>query len=95
MVCLEHRNGHTEASIDLARLAGLYPAGVLVEILNQDGTMVGLPQLLELSKQLGLKIISIQDLISYRLQKERLVERGFEKKLIPERQNAGYCLYSS
>ncbi len=75
------RNGHTEASIDLARLAGLYPAGVLVEILNQDGTMARLPQLLELSKQLGLKIISIQDLISYRLQKERLVERSFEKEI--------------
>jgi 3,4-dihydroxy 2-butanone 4-phosphate synthase/GTP cyclohydrolase II len=75
------RNGHTEASVDLAKLAGLYPAGVLVEILNADGSMARLPQLMELAKIHDLKIISIQDLVSYRLKKERLVERSFEKEI--------------
>lgn len=69
------RSGHTEAAIDLARMAGYYPAGVLVEILNQDGTMARLPQLLEIAKKLGMKIISIQDLIAYRMERERMVER--------------------
>lgn len=69
------RSGHTEAAIDLARLAGYYPAGVLVEILNQDGSMARLPQLLDIAKQHDLKIISIQDLIAYRMDKERLIER--------------------
>ena len=69
------RSGHTEAAIDLARLAGYYPAGVLVEILNQDGTMARLPQLMEIAREHGLKIISIQDLIAYRMDKERIVER--------------------
>jgi 3,4-dihydroxy 2-butanone 4-phosphate synthase/GTP cyclohydrolase II len=69
------RSGHTEAAIDLARMAGYYPAGVLVEILNQDGTMARLPQLLELAKLHDLKIISIQDLIAYRMEKERIIER--------------------
>ena len=69
------RSGHTEAAIDLARMAGFYPAGVLVEILNQDGTMARLPQLLEIAKHHGLKIISIQDLIAYRMERERIVER--------------------
>ena len=58
------RTGHTEAAVDLARLAGLYPAGVLVEILNPDGTMARLPQLLEVAQQLQLKIISIDDLVT-------------------------------
>src|SRR5688572_24414911 len=69
------RSGHTEAAIDLARLAGYYPAGVLVEILNQDGTMARLPQLIEIAKKHDLKIISIQDLIAYRMERERIVER--------------------
>ena len=69
------RSGHTEAAIDLARLAGFYPAGVLVEILNQDGTMARLPQLLEIAEKHQLKIISIQDLIAYRMDKERIIER--------------------
>lgn len=69
------RSGHTEAAIDLARMAGYYPAGVLVEILNQDGTMARLPQLIEIAKLHDLKIISIQDLIAYRMERERIVER--------------------
>lgn len=68
------RAGHTEATIDLARLAGLNPAGVLVEIMNEDGTMARLPELLELAKKFNLKIISIKDLIEYRLQSDCLVE---------------------
>jgi 3,4-dihydroxy 2-butanone 4-phosphate synthase/GTP cyclohydrolase II len=69
------RSGHTEAAIDLARLAGFYPAGVLVEILNPDGSMARLPQLLELAKERNLKIISIRDLIAYRMASERIVEQ--------------------
>jgi 3,4-dihydroxy 2-butanone 4-phosphate synthase/GTP cyclohydrolase II len=70
------RAGHTEATVDLARLAGLYPAGALIEIINPDGTMARLPQLLEVSKKFGIKIISIKDLIAYRLKYESLVEKG-------------------
>lgn len=68
------RAGHTEATIDLARLAGMEPAGVLVEIMNDDGTMARMPQLLEIAKKFDLKIISIKDLIEYRLKNESLVE---------------------
>lgn len=68
------RAGHTEATVDIARLAGLEPAGVLVEIMNEDGTMARLPQLIEISKKLNLKIISIKDLIEYRLNKDSLIE---------------------
>ncbi|KYP13940.1 bifunctional 3,4-dihydroxy-2-butanone-4-phosphate synthase/GTP cyclohydrolase II [Flavihumibacter sp. CACIAM 22H1] len=68
------RAGHTEATIDLARLAGCEPAGVLVEILNEDGTMARLPQLVEISKKFGIKIISIKDLIEYRLRRDTLIE---------------------
>ncbi|MCW3080468.1 bifunctional 3,4-dihydroxy-2-butanone-4-phosphate synthase/GTP cyclohydrolase II [Segetibacter sp.] len=68
------RTGHTEATIDLARLAGFEPAGVLVEIMNEDGTMARLPQLEELAKKFNLKIISIKDLIEYRLKKDSLIE---------------------
>ena len=68
------RAGHTEATVDLARLAGMEPAGVLVEIMNDDGTMARLPQLRELADQWGMKIISIKDLIAYRLQQECLIE---------------------
>lgn len=68
------RTGHTEATVDLARLAGLESAGVLVEIMNEDGTMARLPQLLEIAEKFGLKIISIKDLIEYRLQQDSLIE---------------------
>jgi 3,4-dihydroxy 2-butanone 4-phosphate synthase/GTP cyclohydrolase II len=69
------RTGHTEASADLARLAGFESSGVLVEIMNEDGTMARLPELLVLAEKLGMKIISIEDLIKYRLEKESLIER--------------------
>jgi len=75
------RTGHTEATIDLARLAGFEPAGVLVEIMNEDGSMARLPQLLEVAKRFNLKIIAIKDLIAYRLQKECLVHREVSVKL--------------
>ncbi|MEZ5016665.1 MAG: bifunctional 3,4-dihydroxy-2-butanone-4-phosphate synthase/GTP cyclohydrolase II [Flavipsychrobacter sp.] len=68
------RAGHTEATIDLARLAGFEPAGVLVEIMNDDGTMARLPELMEVAKKFDLKIISIKDLIAYRLKQESLIE---------------------
>ncbi len=68
------RSGHTEATIDLARLAGFEPVGVLVEIMNEDGTMARLPQLQEIAKKFDLKIISIKDLIEYRLQTDSLIE---------------------
>ncbi len=68
------RTGHTEATVDLARLAGMEPAGVLVEIMNDDGTMARLPELMEIARKFDLKIISIKDLIAYRLEKESLIE---------------------
>lgn len=70
------RAGHTEAAVDLARLAGLQPAAALIEILNEDGTMARMPQLVEVSKKFGIKIITIRDLIAYRLKQESLVEKG-------------------
>ncbi len=76
------RTGHTEAAVDLSRLAGLKPGGALVEIMNEDGTMARLPQLLEIARKFNLRIISIEDLIKYRLQKESLIERG-EKINLP------------
>ncbi len=75
------RTGHTEATVDLARLAGMEPAGVLVEIMNDDGTMARMPQLLEIAKKFDLKIISIKDLISYRLQKETLIKEEVRVKM--------------
>lgn len=69
------RAGHTEAAIDLARLAGFSPAGVLVEIMNEDGTMARLPDLIEVAKKFNLKLISIKDLIAYRLKHESLIKR--------------------
>ena len=76
------RTGHTEASIDLARLAGLQSAGILVEILNEDGTMARLPELMEVAKKFDLKIISIEDLVAYRMQHDSLIvkEEDFEIK---------------
>ena len=78
------RAGHTEAAIDLARLSGLQPAAALIEILNPDGTMARMPQLEEVAREFGLKIITIRDLIAYRLQRESLVERGSEADLPTE-----------
>lgn len=72
------RTGHTEATVDLARLAGMEPAGVLVEIMNEDGTMARLPQLREVAKKFDLKLISIEDLVAYRMRTERSVERVVE-----------------
>jgi 3,4-dihydroxy 2-butanone 4-phosphate synthase/GTP cyclohydrolase II len=70
------RAGHTEAAIDFARLAGLYPAGVLAEIKKEDGSMARLPELMEMARNFNLKIVSVADLIKYRLQSESLIERG-------------------
>lgn len=91
------RAGHTEAAVDLARMAGLQPVACLIEILNEDGTMARMPQLLEFAQREHLKIITIKDLIAYRLQEESLVERGEEVamptdhgtfRLIPFRQKS-------
>ena len=91
------RAGHTEATVDLAKLAGLYPAGALIEIINEDGTMARLPQLVEIAKKFDLKIISIKDLIAYRAQMESIVDKGVEVdmpthhghfRLIPFRQKS-------
>ena len=78
------RAGHTEAAIDLARLAGMNPAAALIEILNPDGTMARMPQLREVAAKHGMRIIAIKDLIAYRLQLESLVERGEEADLPTE-----------
>lgn len=75
------RTGHTEAAVDLARLAGLEPIGVLVEIMNEDGTMARLPQLIKIAKKFNLKIVSIEALIAYRLKAESLVVKGDEVNL--------------
>jgi len=78
------RAGHTEAVVDLTRLAGLKPGGALVEIMNEDGSMARLPQLMEIAKKFDLKIISIEDLIKYRLKQESLIEKGVRVKLPSE-----------
>ncbi|MDD4993918.1 MAG: bifunctional 3,4-dihydroxy-2-butanone-4-phosphate synthase/GTP cyclohydrolase II [Paludibacter sp.] len=89
------RAGHTEAAVDLARLAGLNPAGALIEIMNEDGTMARLPELMDIADKFNLKVITIKDLIAYRLKSESLVEKGVKVnmptqygqfKLIPFRQ---------
>ena len=91
------RSGHTEAAVDLCKLCGLYPAGALMEIMNDDGSMARLPELVEFSKRFNLKIITIKDLIAYRLKKESLIEVGDmvdmptdygHFKLIPFRQSS-------
>jgi len=76
------RTGHTEAAVDLARLAGFKPAGILVEILNEDGSMARLPHLVEVAKKFNLKIISIEDLVAYRMQHDSLIQKveDFELK---------------
>jgi 3,4-dihydroxy 2-butanone 4-phosphate synthase/GTP cyclohydrolase II len=78
------RTGHTEASIDLARLAGFKPAGILVEILNEDGTMARLPQLREVAEKHDLKLISIEDLVAYRMSKESLIVKQEEFEMQTE-----------
>ena len=78
------RSGHTEAAVDLARLAGLYPAGVICEIMNEDGTMARVPRLIEFSKNHGLKIITIEDLIKYRRKNEKLITAAAKAKLPTE-----------
>jgi len=75
------RTGHTEAAIDLARLAGLYPSGALVEIMNEDGTMARLPQLIEIAKKFNFKVITIADLVKYRISKEKLIKREVAVKM--------------
>ena len=75
------RAGHTEATIDMCKLAGFYPAGALMEIMNEDGTMARLPQLKEMADKYNLKLISIHDLIAYRLKEESIVEKGVEVDL--------------
>ena len=91
------RSGHTEAAVDLCKLAGLYPAGALMEIMNDDGSMARLPELQVFAREHGLKIITIKDLIAYRLRKESLIEVGNQVdmptkyghfKLIPFRQKS-------
>lgn len=91
------RAGHTEACVDMARLAGLYPAAALMEVMNEDGTMARLPELRRLADEYGFKLISIADLIAYRLKQESLVEKGVEVdmptqyghfRLIPFRQKS-------
>lgn len=78
------RSGHTEAAIDFARLAGFYPAGVLVEIMNEDGSMARLPDLKKVAEKFNLRLVSIKDLITYRLRKESLIERLVDVKMPTE-----------
>ena len=78
------RSGHTEAAVDLARMAGLQPAGILVEIMNDDGSMARLPQLVVIAQKFNLKIISIADLIAFRIEQESLIKRG-EEAFLPTR----------
>ena len=75
------RTGHTEAAVDLARMAGKYPAGVLVEILNEDGSMARMPELQVIAKEHGLKLITIKDLVAFRMKTERIVEKEYEADL--------------
>lgn len=78
------RTGHTEAAVDLARMAGFYPAGILVEILNEDGTMARLPDLMKVAERFDLKIISIKDLVEYRMNNERLIQKETTVKMPTE-----------
>ncbi|MCL4509701.1 MAG: bifunctional 3,4-dihydroxy-2-butanone-4-phosphate synthase/GTP cyclohydrolase II [Bacteroidetes bacterium] len=89
------RAGHTEASIDLARLAELYPAGVLCEIMNDDGTMARVPQLMKIAKEFGLHIVTIRDLIHYRMQREKMVKKIVVTKLPTQYGNFDLHLYQS
>ena len=86
------RVGHTEAAVDLARLAGLEPAGVIVEIMNEDGTMARLPELREIAVKHGLKIVSIEDLVAYRMAQESLIELA--EKFQIETPHGIFCLHA-
>lgn len=88
------RTGHTEATVDLARLAGFEPAGALVEIMNEDGTMARLPQLVEIAKKFNLKIISIEDLIAYRLKNESIITKNVQVKMPTEWGNFELIAYT-
>ena len=88
------RAGHTEAAVDLARMAGLYPAGALIEIINDDGTMARLPQLIEVAKKHDIKIISIQDLIAYRIKTETLIRREQQVSLPTQWGNFNLIAYT-
>ena len=88
------RAGHTEAAVDLARLAGLYPAGALIEIINDDGTMARLPQLVEVAKKFEIKIITIKDLIAYRVANESLIRKEQEVFLPTEWGNFQLIAYT-
>ena len=98
------RAGHTEACVDMARLAGLYPAAALMEVMNEDGTMARLPELKKMADEYGFKLISIADLIAYRLKQESLVEKGvevdyrtrsFPSDSVPsEKQRSGTCSFN-
>lgn len=87
------RTGHTEAAIDLARLAGLQPAGVLVEIMNEDGSMARLPELKKVAEKFNLKLISIEDLIAYRLENESLIEHQIDVNLPTQHGNFELVAY--
>jgi 3,4-dihydroxy 2-butanone 4-phosphate synthase/GTP cyclohydrolase II len=87
------RTGHTEASMDFARLAGFRPAGVLVEILKDDGSMARLPDLMEVARQFNMKLVSIKDLIEYRLKKESLIERQIDVNMPTEHGNFKLVAY--
>ncbi len=89
------RAGHTEAAVDLARLAGHYPAGVICEIMNEDGSMARIPQLMEFCREHGLKIITIADLINYRIKKEKLVWRAAEAELPTRYGEFRVCAYEN
>jgi len=89
------RAGHTEATVDLAKLAGLKPAGILCEIMDEDGTMARLPELKKLAKAHNLKIIAIKDLIAYRQQKEKLVKRAAQSKLATKWSDFKVILYEN
>ena len=89
------RAGHTEATVDLAHLAGLAPAGVLCEVLDEDGSMARLPRLMQIADTLGLKIVSIADLIAYRRRTERLVEKVRQIKFPSEFGDFDLHLYRS
>jgi 3,4-dihydroxy 2-butanone 4-phosphate synthase/GTP cyclohydrolase II len=89
------RAGHTEAVVDLCTLAGLYPAGALVEIMNEDGTMARLPELMSIATQYGLKIISIKDLVEYRRHREKLVQRVVSTNLPTKNGSFDVHLYTS
>lgn len=78
------RAGHTEATVDMARLSGLYPAGALIEIINEDGTMARLPDLIKVGEKFGIKIITIKDLIAFRLKNESIIEKGEEVNMPTE-----------